>query len=555
MADPIVFPAKRDRRGGWNRHAPTRDDGAFVPPAAADEPVAFINRLTHTKGKFAGQPFNLRPWQRRIITQLFKKRPDGRRQYRTCLLMLPRKNGKTELAAGIALYGLAADGEAGAEVYSAAADRDQAGLVFGVAAQMVRNDAALDEACYVIESQKRIVHPSTGSVYRAIAAEAHSKHGFNASMVIYDELHAAPDRRLYDVLSTSMGAREQPLLLVISTAGFDRHSILWELYQHAKKVQERPALDPTFLPILYEAPEGADWTKRRVWRKANPALGDFRSLEEMQTLAARAKAIPAQENTFRRLYLNQWTEQAARWIQMPAWDACLKPVARQALAKRRCYVGMDLSTTTDLTALVAVFPDDIPVAGFADPVAGPQLDRGGGFDVLPQFFVPEERIRERSRRDHVPYDEWARQGVLTSTPGAVVDYDALRQTLRQWAAEFSLQMIAFDPWNATDLVSRLQQQDGFPCVSMRQGFASLSAPTKSLEQAILGRRLRHDGHPVLRWNVSNVAVETDAAGNLRPNKDRSTEKIDGVVALIMAVDLMNRLAPASAPTYEMVVVG
>jgi phage terminase large subunit-like protein len=186
---------------------------------------------------------------------------------------------------------------------------------------------------------------------------------------------------------------------------------------------------------------------------------------------------------------------------------------------------------------VAVFPDEL------------------GFDVLAQFFVPEERIRERSRRDHVPYDEWARQGVLTSTPGAVVDYDALRQTLRQWAAEFSLQMIAFDPWNATDLVSRLQQQDGFPCVSMRQGFASLSAPTKSLEQAILGRRLRHDGHPVLRWNVSNVAVETDAAGNLRPNKDRSTEKIDGVVALIMAVDLMNRLAPASAPTYEMVVVG
>jgi phage terminase large subunit-like protein len=507
------------------------------PPEPAQDPIAFINRLTHTKGKFAGQPFHLRPWQVRILKQLFKKRPDGRRQYRTCLLMLPRKNGKTELAAAIALYGLVADGEAGAEVYSAAADRDQAGLVFGVAAQMVRNDPALDEACYIIESQKRIVHPSTGSVCRAIAAEAHSKHGFNASMVIYDELHAAPDRRLYDVLSTSMGGREQPLLLVISTAGYDRHSILWELYAHAKKVQERPALDPTFLPILYEAPEDADWTKRRVWRKANPALGDFRSLEDMQILAARAQAIPAQENTFRRLYLNQWTEQVARWIQMPAWDACLQPVARQALAKRRCYVGMDLSTTTDLTALVAVFPDEL------------------GFDVLAQFFVPEERIRERSRRDHVPYDEWARQGVLTSTPGAVVDYDALRQTLRQWAAEFSLQMIAFDPWNATDLVSRLQQQDGFPCVSMRQGFASLSAPTKSLEQAILGRRLRHDGHPVLRWNVSNVAVETDAAGNLRPNKDRSTEKIDGVVALIMAVDLMNRLAPASAPSYEMVVVG
>jgi hypothetical protein len=242
MPDLAVIPLKRDRRGGWNRNAPVRDVGLLEAPAASQDPIAFINSLTHTKGAFARQTFNLRPWQVRIIKRLFKKRPDGRRQYRTCLLMLPRKNGKTELAAAIALYGLLADGEAGAEVYSAAADRDQASLVFGVAAQMVRNDAALEGACHVVESQKRIVHASTGSFYRAIAAEAHSKHGFNASMVIYDELHAAPDRRLYDVLSTSMGAREQPLLLVISTAGYDRHSILWELYAHAKKVQERPAL-------------------------------------------------------------------------------------------------------------------------------------------------------------------------------------------------------------------------------------------------------------------------------------------------------------------------
>jgi len=236
--------------------------------------------------------------------------------------MLPRKNGKTELAAAIAAYGLVGDGELGGEVYSAAADRDQAGLVFGVAAQMIRNDPALDASCYIVDSQKRIVHEKSGSVYRAISAEAYSKHGFNASMVIYDELHAAPNRDLYDVLSTSMGARAQPLLLVISTAGFDKHSILWELYSHAKKVKENPAIDPTFLPILYEAPADADWKSRRVWRQANPALGDFRSLEEMEIVAARAKAIPAQENTFRRLYLNQWTEQASRWIALEAWDAC-----------------------------------------------------------------------------------------------------------------------------------------------------------------------------------------------------------------------------------------
>ena len=537
MADLELIPRKRDRRGSWNRDAFTRHDGPLAPPAPTQDPIAFINSLKHTKGAFARQTFQLRPWQLRIVKQLFRKRKDGLRQYRTCLLMLPRKNGKTELAAAIALYGLLADGETGAEVYSAASDRDQAGLVFGVAAQMVKEDPALNEQCYIVESQKRIIHRASGSQYRAISAEAYSKHGFNASMVIYDELHAAPSRELYDVLSTSMGARRQPLLLAISTAGYDRHSILWELYAHAKKVQEKPTIDPSFLPILYEAPEGADWTKRRVWQKANPALGDFRSLEEMQILAARAKEIPAQENTFRRLYLNQWTEQASRWLAMPAWDACLAPVPRASLAGRRCYVGMDLSTTTDLTALVAVFPDET------------------GFDVLAHFFVPKERIRERSHRDHVPYDEWARQGVLTATPGAVVDYDAIRAVLQGWAGEFALQMVAFDPWNATDLVTRLQQQDGLLCVSMRQGFASLSAPTKALEQAVLSRRLRQDGHPVLRWNVSNVAVESDPAGNLKPSKTRSTERIDGVVALIMAVDLMTRQATMTPPSYTMLVVG
>jgi phage terminase large subunit-like protein len=449
--------------------------------------------------------------------------------------MLPRKNGKSELAAAVALYGLLADGETGAEVYSAASDRDQAGLVFGVAAQMIRQDPELDDQCYIVESQKRIVHRSSGSFYKAISAEAYSKHGFNASMVIYDELHAARDRRLYDVLSTSMGARNQPLLLVISTAGFDRHSILWELYSHAKKVQENPALDPTFLPILYEAPPDAAWTHRRVWKRANPALGDFRSLEEMQILAKRAQEIPAQENTFRRLYLNQWTEQASRWIQMAAWDACQAPIDRAALAGRRCYVAMDLSSTTDLTALVAVFPD------------------AAGFQVLAQCFVPAERIADRSRRDRVPYEQWARDGVLTTTPGPAVDYEAVRRAVLARVAEFDVQMVAYDPWNATDLVSRLEKQDGVPCVAIRQGFGALSAPTKSLEKAILSRRLRHNGDPILRWCVSNVAVESDPAGNLKPSKVASTERIDGVVALIMAVDLMDR--NVEAPEYSVMVIG
>jgi len=326
--------------------------------------------------------------------------------------------------------------------------------------------------------------------------------------------------------------------MAISTAGYDRHSILWELYAHAKKVRETPALDPTFLPVIYEAPPDADWTRERVWRQANPALGDFRSLEEMQIAAARAQEIPAQENSFRRLYLNQWTEQAARWIALAAWDACCTGARDPtALRGRPCYVGLDLSSTKDLTALVGVFPDD------------------AGFDVRARFFVPAESIQARATRDRVPYDQWAREGWLVATPGAVVDYDAVRRELQLWAAMYDVRIVAYDPWNATDLVGRLEQQDGLMCVAVRQGFAALSAPTKSLEKSILAKTLRQDGHPVLRWNVGNVAVETDAAGNLKPSKQVSTERIDGVVALIMAVEAMDRHGSTRPPSYQLYVFG
>ena len=501
--------------------------------SAADRAVKLINGLTHTSGPFGGQPFNLRPWQeKQIVRPLFKTRQDGLRQYRTCLLMLPRKNGKSELAAALAIYFLLFDGEVGGQVYSAAADKEQAALVFNVAAQMIRNDPELHAVCEIIDSQKRIVHRASGSFYRAISAEAYSKHGFNASVVIYDELHAAPNRELWDVLATSQGARAQPLMLAITTAGYDRHSILWELYSHAKKVKENPSLDPTFLPILFEAPIGADWTDRKVWAKANPALGDFRSLEEMQSLFARAKEIPAQENTFRRLYLNQWTEQASRWLSLADWDKCHQPIDRASLRGRRCYIGIDLSSTRDLTALAAVFPSD------------------DGFDVLMRFFVPKENIAERVRRDRVPYDQWEREGHLTATPGNVVDYEAVRQALIEWAGEFDVREVAYDPWNATDLVTRLEAQDGFTCVQMRQGFASLSAPTKSLEKAVLSRTIRHDGHPVLRWNVSNIVIESDPSGNLKLSKKLKTERIDGAAALVNAVARMDVNSAVQQSVYE-----
>jgi phage terminase large subunit-like protein len=506
-------------------------------PAA--QKVRWINQLTHTKGPFAGQPFRLRKWQEHgIIRPLFAVNPaTGYRKHRMCLLMLPRKNGKTEIAAALAIDGLLFDGEIGAEVYSAAADRDQAALVFNVAAQMIRNDPELYAACEIVDSQKRIVHRATGSFYRAISAEAYSKHGFNASRILYDELAMASSRELWDVLTTSTGARAQPLIIAISTAGYDRHSILWELYSHAKKVIEHPELDPAFLPIIYEAPPDADWTDEAVWKACNPALGDFRSLEEMRIACARAREIPAQENTFRRLYLNQWTEQASRWITMPAWDACAAPIDPASLRGRRCFVGLDLSTTTDLTAAVAVFPS-------AD-----------GFDVLAHFFMPAERIPLRVTRDRVPYDLWAREGWLTAIPGPVIDYERVRAVLQGWDQDYDVKMIAYDPWNATDLISRLEKDDGFTCVKVRQGFASLTAPSKSFETAILSKRLHHNGDPVLRWNVGNVSAETDDVGNIRPSKKLSTERIDGVIALILAIDAMERNDHTPTPSYSLEVWG
>lgn len=505
------------------------------------EKVRLINQLTHTKGPMAGQPFHLRPWQeRKIIRPLFSINPEtGLRRYRTMLLMMPRKNGKTELCAALAIDGLLFDHEMGAEVYSAANDKEQASLCFNVAAQMIRNDAELSAACEIIDSQKRIVHRKSGSVYRAISAEAYSKHGFNSSRVIFDELHAAQTRDLWDVLASSTGARAQPLVIAISTAGFDRHSILWELYQHALKVKKNPSLDPTFLPVIWEAPIDADWKDEKVWRAANPALGDFRSLEELRAACQRATEIPAQENVFRRLYLNQWTEQDARWIALDAWDACRAPIDEAALAGRRCYVGLDLSTTTDLTAAVAVFPDE----------------DGAGCQVVPRFFCPAERIQTRVVRDRVPYDEWARRGLLVATPGPTVDYERVRAELVDWQDRYQVRMVAFDPWNATDLVSRLEKVDGFTCVKMRQGKATLSAPSKAFEKAILEKTIRHDGHPILRWNIQNASVDTDNAGNIQPSKAKSTERIDGIVALIMALDAMHRDAEPPPGDVEVYIFG
>ena len=486
--------------------------------AGGERVVRFVNNLTHIKGEWAGQPFSLRQWQEDILRPLFGTlKADGLRRYRTCYVEIPRKNGKTELAATVALYMLLGDGEPGAEVYSAAVDREQASLVFNVAAQMIRNDRELTAQCEIIDSRRRIYHPRTNSFYCAIPAEAPGRHGYNASAVIYDELHAAPNRELYDVLATSTGARRQPLVFVITTAGWDRSSICYELHNYALRVRDGIIDDETFLPVLYAAPDDADWLDPDVWRSCNPALGDFRSLEEMQVAALRAKEIPGQQNVFRRLYLCQWTEQAERWLDMAVWDENDDAVDPEALEGQSCYAGLDLSTTQDITALELFFPA-----------------ASGGGDVVSYFWLPEENLRARVLRDHVPYDVWARQGLVRLTEGNVVDYDVIRADINTLGAQYDIREIAIDRWNSTQLQTQLMG-DGFTVVPFGQGFASMTAPTKELQRLVLERRLRHGGHPVLRWMASNVAVRQDPAGNIKIDKAKSTERVDGMVALAMAV--------------------
>ena len=486
--------------------------------------VDFIQKLRHTKGQWAGQNFILQDWQReKIIRPLFGTlNPDGSRQYRTCYVELPRKNGKTTVASAIALYLLYADSEAGCEIYSAANDRPQAALVFNEAAAMVRQEPNLFNISKIVDSQKRIVYRRFNSFYCAISAEAFTKWGINAHGIIYDELHAAPDRDLWDTLTTSTGSRRQPLTLVITTAGYDRNSICWEQHDYALKVQNGVIEDPTFLPVIFSAPEEADWKDERVWAKCNPALGTFRNIDEMRTLCNKAMETPALEMAFRRLYLNQWVNSVERWLPMGAWDACSSAVNVEKLSGRTCYAGLDLSATTDLTALALVF-----------------INEDGTLDVLMHFWIPGDTAVDKEKRDRVPYRAWANEGLIKLTQGNVIDYQYIRHTLHELKERYDIAEIAFDRWGATKLSQDLTD-DGFLMVPFGQGFASMSAPTKELMNLVLSKKIRHGGHPVLRWNADNLVVRMDPAGNLKPDKEKSTQKIDGMVALIMAIDRASR---------------
>lgn len=518
-----------------SEETPTKRRTKSVSPWVLDRDLAsnaidfFEQLLTHSKGHHSGKPFRLEPWQREITAKAFGtvERRTRRRRYRRVYVEIPRKNGKSTFGAGVGIKLLTADQEPGAEIYSAAADRSQAGIIFTEAKSMILNQPILNEIATIY--RRSIVVPETMSSYKVLSADAQTKHGLNAHGIIFDELHTQDDRELFDVLTTSTGARRQPQTWMFTTAGYDPETICWEIHEYARDVASGKIDDPEFFGVIFAADPEDDWKSPATWRKANPNLGVSLDPDYIARECARAMNVPAYENTFKRLHLNIWTQQDVRWLPIDVWDRNARPL--RPLEDRKCFVGLDLSRKTDITAAVSVFPDE-----------------DGTFDILPHFWIPEEAIEEREKRDRVPYREWTKAGFVTATPGNVIDYSAVEELLARWHDRFGIAEIGYDPWGATQLALSLQDR-GLVCKEFPQTMKYVSEPTKTLESLLLQGRIRHAGHPVLRWMFNNVAVISDDNANIRLSKKRSKGRIDGIVATVTGIGRAT-LSVDSTSVYE-----
>lgn len=518
-----------------------RQGCVFCEEAARRAEQFFPRFLRLTQGKFAGQPFTLEQWQRRIVRTIFGwVRPDGTRRFRKGYISTAKKQGKSTLAAGIGLFLMSVDGESRAEVYIAAGDRNQAGIIHREAANMVLASAPLVQRCKVIDSTKRIVFEPTAGLMAALSAEAGTKEGLNIHGLLFDELHTQPSDALWNTLKYAGAARSQPLFLSFTTAGYDRDSLCWREYSYAKGVLAGAIEDPAYFVFIAEMGEQDDWNNEENWYKANPNLGVTVSVEDMRQEYGRAKLDPSEENIFRRYRLNQWVAQVSRWLPLERWDACAGPMPwgqmRESMRGRDVLLGCDLSSSGDISALLAI---TLPRPGVADD---PIL-------ICPTLFMPSDVIDERQRVSGQPLASWAAQGAIVRVPQPIVDTTWHEREIERWGQEAKVRCFAFDPWNAVDLVNRLTAR-GVPLLQVRQGFGSMNAPLKRLEELILTGRIQHGNHPVLRWMFDNMAVEMDAAGNKKPSKKQAAEKIDGIVALIDAVAAMMVQPEAKQSVYE-----
>ncbi|MFQ5625858.1 MAG: terminase large subunit [Methyloligellaceae bacterium] len=527
-ARPRLAQVKSDAKAaGWKKWIRSDLDeravhqGCYFSEQHGLHVVEFCRRfLRHAKGRWAGKPFELMDWQRdKVVMPLFGwRREDGRRRFKSADIWVPKKNGKSSLAAGIGLYGLVADGEEGAEIYAAACDRDQAGIVYGTAADMVAASPSLKSRLVTRRSAKTI-RLGTSAWFRALSAEYTTHEGINAHYVIVDEIHAFDERgrSLFRTLYHSGAARLQPLRIVISTAGDDQDSIGYEQYEIAKSLIDGTSKDITSFAYIAEAGPEDNWSHRRTWKKANPSIGEIIRVEEMTEEYEKAKRSPRLKADFERYRLNRWVNTANPWLSAEAWDACGGNLDINDFEGRDCWGGLDLAAKMDLTAFVLCFPDE---------------DDSECVSFFCWFFLPEDRIREG---DTIGYSQWVKDGHITATPGNVTDYGFVEETIKECAARFRLREVAYDPWNATDIAVRLQDE-GLQMVQFRQGYHSMNEPSKEFERRVLSGKVRHGDNPVLKWMSRNVTVKEDPAGNIKPVKpERRTNKIDGIVAAIMAL--------------------
>lgn len=445
------------------------------------------------------------------------------------------KTHNSELAAAIALYLLYADNEPSAEVYGAACDRNQASIVFDVARQMVEMSPALMRRSKIRTAGKRIINYRNAGFYQVLSAETGTKHGLNVSGLVFDEIHAQPNRKLYDVLTKGSGdAREQPLFFIITTAGNDKNSICYELHTKALDLMAGRKKDYTFYPVVYGLEGEADWTDEANWYKANPSLGHTIQIDRVREAYRNAVENPAEENVFKQLRLNIWTSASIRWIPEQVYDKGSLPIDLDSLRGRLCYGGLDLSSTSDITALVLAFP--------------PRTEEEK-YILLPFFWLPEDTLELRCRRDHVLYDVWQKQGFIQTTEGNVIHYGFIEKFIERLGETYHIREIAYDRWNATQMVQNLEDM-GFTMVPFGQGFKDMSPPSKELFKLLMEGNIIHGGNPVLKWMAGNVVMRQDPAGNIKPDKEKSVEKIDGIVASIMALDRCIRNRTGSGSVYD-----
>lgn len=542
----------------WNAAALERWPGVTIPiddgggryyfdeDDAARATEFFPLFLTHHKGEFAGQPFELLDWQSDLIVRpLFgwKRKKDGLRRFRKLQFYVPKKQGKTQLVAGLANLVLFCDDEPGAEIMVAAADREQARLLFAEASAMVEDSADLSARADVLRNE--ILYRETRSSMKVISAEARTKHGPNLHCVIIDELHAQPDRDLVETLEKGVAARRQPLILYLTTAGDDFESIAYEEYTYAKKLITGVISDERCLPVIFEADPKADWRSLDTARQANPSFGITVNAEYYESEITAAINEPRKQNAYKQLHLNQWTQQTTVWIPLEAWDACRVEdlLTENTGSKLLAVGGLDLSAKVDLSAFVAIVRRD-DLGRQQTAVQGSELAVDFAVDLIPYFWMPEDTLHRRAKEDDVPYALWVEQGCMRLTPGATIDYDTLLETITEdLAVRFGIKEIAYDPWSATQFAQQLEARKFVP-VEVAQNMKRLSEPAKLFEALIYSQRLRHDGHPVMRWCVQNCAVYEDPAGNIRPKKPSTKKRIDGVAA---AVTALSRLMVAPAP--------